>query len=109
MPISFFSSSSVVYKGRNTQARKNLSNIRNLPEDHPYVMEEMEEIEVAHERDQLAGGAGLWGPIKTLFRSPQYLKRVGIAVSLFAMQNGTGINAINYVSPDCQRALTIGN
>jgi hypothetical protein len=58
----------------------------------------MEEIEVAHERDQLAGGAGLWGPIKTLFRSPEYLKRVGIAVSLFAMQNGTGINAINYVS-----------
>lgn len=72
-------------------------------------MEEMEEIEVAHERDQLAGGAGLWGPIRTLFRSPQYLKRVGIAVSLFAMQNGTGINAINYVSPGCQGALTMGN
>jgi len=58
----------------------------------------MEEIQVAHERDQLAGGAGLMGPIRTLFKSREYLKRVGIAVSLFAMQNGTGINAINYVS-----------
>jgi len=58
-------------------------------------MEEMEEIETANERDQLAGGAGFLGPIRTLYRSPAYLKRLAIAVSLFAMQNGTGINAIS--------------
>lgn len=89
---------SVASKNRREQALKNLAFIRNLPADHPYVREEMEEIEVSHERDQLAGGAGFMGPIRTLFRSRMYLKRVGIAVSLFAMQNGTGINAINYVS-----------
>jgi hypothetical protein len=70
-------------------------------------MEEMEEIETAHEADQLAGGAGFMGPIRTLFSSKRYLKRLAIAISLFAMQNGTGINAINYYSPTVFRSIGI--
>jgi hypothetical protein len=72
-------------------------------------MEEMEEIETANERDQLAGGAGFLGPIRTLYRSKAYLKRLAIAVSLFAMQNGTGINAISELefSFDSLQDLTV--
>jgi hypothetical protein len=67
----------------------------------------MAEIEMAHERDQAAGGAGFMGPLRTLFRSNAYLKRLAIAVSLFAMQNGTGINAINYYSPTVFKSIGV--
>jgi hypothetical protein len=43
-------------------------------------------------------GAGFTGPLKALFQSRAYLRRLALAIMLFACQNGTGINAINYVS-----------
>lgn len=44
-------------------------------------------------------GAGFTGPLKALFQSKAYLRRLALAIMLFACQNGTGINAINYYSP----------
>jgi hypothetical protein len=76
-------------------AVKNLSVIRNLPVHHPYVVDELAEIERVLERDRAGAGSGLWGPIKTIFRSRAYMKRLAIAISLFAWQNGTGIDAIS--------------
>lgn len=80
-------------------AVKNLSTIRGLESEHPYLLSEIADIHNALERDRAMCGAGFLGPLKALFQSRAYLRRLGIAVMLFACQNGTGINAINYYSP----------
>ena len=89
----------VASKDRNALAVKNLSTIRGLDSEHPYVISELADIHNTLERDRAMCGAGFTGPIKALFQSKAYLKRLLIAVMLFAGQNGTGINAINYYSP----------
>lgn len=88
----------LVSRDRNAEALENLSYLRHLPTDHPYLAEEYNATEatIAHERG--LAGAGFWGPIKTVFRSNLLIKRLLIGSSLFAWQNGTGINAINYYS-----------
>ncbi|KAG6810985.1 hypothetical protein H0H92_009524 [Tricholoma furcatifolium] len=98
----------LVSRDRNTQALKNLSYLRNLPEDHQYVVEEYEAIEatVTHERSLV--GAGFFGPLLTVFSSKQMIYRLLIGSSLFAWQNGTGINAINYYSPTIFKSIGIG-
>lgn len=78
------------------KALKNLAWLRNLPPDHPYVVEELAEIEAAIRSDEANAGPGISGPMKTLFTSKKYMYRLFLCVMLFAMQNGTGINAINY-------------
>jgi MFS family permease len=86
-------------RDRNEAALKNLAYLRGLPADHQYVQDEFEDIQVALESDRAKAGAGFMGPIKALFSEGLYVKRLLIAVALFACQNGTGINAINYYSP----------
>lgn len=94
-------------KGRQEAAIANLTYLRSLDRDHGYIIEEMNDIETALERDQAAGGAGIMGPLRTLFTNGNLVKRLLIAMSLFAMQNGTGINAINYYSPTVFKSLGI--
>jgi hypothetical protein len=94
---------SVASKDRNAVALKNLSTIRGLDSEHPYVVNEIADIHNALERDRAMCGAGFAGPLKALFQSKAYLRRLGIAIMLFACQNGTGINAINYYSPVSSR------
>ena len=84
-------------KGRRDQALANLCWIRNLDKDHPYLAEEFAEIEAAIDRDQRAVGLGFWAPFRHIVRNPALLRRLLIATTLFLFQNGTGINAINYV------------
>jgi hypothetical protein len=64
--------------------------------EHPYIQEEFSDICASLERDRERAGAGFWAPFKGVFLHKSLVKRVGIAVSLFAWQNGTAINAINY-------------
>lgn len=87
-------------RGHTERALANLCWLRNLPSSHTYVEDEMFEIEEAIRRDVQVTGPGIMGPMKTLFRSRSYLYRLLLGIMLFAMQNGTGINAIN-VSYDC--------
>ncbi|KAG6910709.1 hypothetical protein DXG01_008239 [Tephrocybe rancida] len=97
----------LVSRDRNTQALKNLAYLRNLPEDHAYVAEEYESIEatIAHERGLV--GAGFFGPLRTVFENRMLIKRLLIGSSLFAWQNATGINAINYYSPTIFKSIGI--
>ncbi|CAK5268061.1 unnamed protein product [Mycena citricolor] len=94
-------------RDRNSQALRNLATLRNLPEDAPYVVEELAEIEagIAHERS--LAGAGFFGPLLTVFRSKALMYRLFIGCIMFAWQNGTGINAINYYSPTIFKSIGI--
>ncbi|KNZ73258.1 putative quinate permease [Termitomyces sp. J132] len=97
----------LVSRDHNSQALKNLSYLRNLPDDHPYVVEEYESIErtIAHERGFV--GAGFFGPLRNVLTNEMLIKRLFIGSSLFAWQNATGINAINYYSPTIFESIGI--
>jgi len=57
--------------GRNEQAGINMSKLRNLPQDHPYVRAELIDIHDQLEREREATlGAGFLGPLKELFLLP---------------------------------------
>jgi len=77
---------------------KNLAYLRHLPEDAPYVVEEYAEIEAAIDHEKTLLGNAFWGPIRSVFSNRQLSWRLFLGVSLFAWQNATGINAINYYS-----------
>lgn len=98
-------------RDRYHSAQMNLAKIRNLPSSAPYIEEEFEEIVRAIEDERrLAAerGSGTFlSPIKEVVASRNLQYRLFLAMSLFAWQNATGINAINYYSPTVFKSLGI--
>lgn len=97
----------LVTRDRNELALKNLAYLRHLPADAPYVVQEMHEIETAVAHERSLAGAGFFGPMKTVFADGRLMYRLLLGSSLFAWQNATGINAINYYSPTIFKSLGI--
>ncbi|EIE75315.1 hypothetical protein G6F46_003111 [Rhizopus delemar] len=81
--------------GRTEQVLKNLCKLRDLPEDHPDIVEELREIEAAAEADREAT-SGKW----TEMFERENLHRLFIGIMLQIFQQWTGSNAINYYAPD---------
>jgi len=94
-------------KGNREKAIKNLCYIRNLPEDHIYIKEEVYAIDENIERQMAAGGLGFWQPFKLLAANRQIQWRFFLGGSLFFWQNTSGINAINYYSPTIFKSIGI--
>lgn len=97
----------LVVRGKIDKARKNLAYIRNLPEDHPYSLHEMENICESIETNFKQTGRGFFAPLKALFTTKKLLYRLLLSTSLFMMQNGFGINAITYYSPTIFKSLGV--
>ncbi|KAJ7632555.1 quinate permease [Roridomyces roridus] len=94
-------------QGRIEDADKNLSIIRNLPADHPYIVEEnaMTDRQLALEAEKTHGGS-----IIARLREiglPGIRNRFFMCFMLFLIQNATGINAINYYSPTVFKSIGI--
>ncbi|KAI9486579.1 MAG: general substrate transporter [Benjaminiella poitrasii] len=87
-------------KGRDEDIKKNLIKLRGLPEDHPEIIEELEEINAAAELDR-ASKSGKW----TEIFEKSNLHRVFIGVMLQIFQQWTGTNAINYYAPEIFRSI----
>lgn len=94
-------------KGKFDKARKNLAYLRNLPEDHPYSVHEIELMSKSIEENFAETGRGLLGPLKALFLTKKLAYRLLLSVSLFMMQNGFGINAVTYYSPTIFKSLGV--
>lgn len=63
--------------GRDEDAARNMSKLRRLPEDHPYVRAELIDIHDQIEREREATlGAGFLGPLKELFMLPSNRYRI---------------------------------
>lgn len=92
--------------GQNDRALKDLCWIRNLPGDHPYILEEVEAINAQVEWTRIHVGAGFWKPFSAL-RQRQNQWRFFLGGMLFFWQNGSGINAINYYSPTVFKSLGV--
>lgn len=88
----------LIMRGKREKAVKSLTYLRKLPEDHEYVVHEINEITLQVEHDITAVGAGFMAPIKAVFGQWHISRRLLLTSTLFMWQNGTGINAVN-VSP----------
>lgn len=97
----------LIAKGNIDKARANLASLRNLDEDHPYSIHEMENICKSIEDNFKQTGRGFFAPLKALFFSKKMLYRLLLSTSLFMMQNGFGINAITYYSPTIFKSLGV--
>jgi hypothetical protein len=63
--------------GRKEQAAINMSKLRQLPADHPYVRAELIDIDDQLEREKEATlGSGFFGPLKELFLIPSNRYRI---------------------------------
>lgn len=97
----------LISKNKLDQAKGNLSYLRNLPEDHPYSLYEFNNIKKDVDEKYSKIGYGFWAPFKRIITSKSLLYRLFLSTSLFAMQNGFGINAITYYSPTIFKSFGI--
>lgn len=77
--------------GRDEDAAINMSKLRKLPQDHPYVQAELIDIHDQLEREREATlGSGLLGPLKELFLLPsnRYCILLGLGCQLFGQWSG---------------------
>ncbi len=95
-------------KDRWEEARAVLVRIRNLPEDHPYLQEEFQEIAHQLEHEKLMmGNASFWSLQKEMWLVPSNRKRALLSFLLMVCQQLTGTNAINTYAPTIFKNLGI--
>lgn len=85
-----------------------LSQIRNLPDSHPYLEEEFQEIvdQLEHER-RLIGDATFWNLQREMWTISGNRRRALISIVLMICQQMTGTNAINTYAPTIFKNLGI--
>ncbi|CAH6723549.1 low-affinity glucose transporter Hxt3p [[Candida] jaroonii] len=96
-------------KGRNEEGIKSLTYYRGLPEDSPYILQEIAHMNseiVEHKKNV---GSEFWGPFKILFGNSNLRFRLFLTTLLFVMQNTTGINAIVYYSVSILKTIGISS
>ncbi|GAA6013345.1 hypothetical protein JCM10207_000862 [Rhodosporidiobolus poonsookiae] len=98
----------LISRSRRDEAIRNLIFLRKLDADAPYLVQEINDIDLQVENDRTAVGTGFWAPFRHVFTNWHLARRLLITTSLFMWQNGTGINAINYYAPTFFRSLGVG-
>ncbi|KAH8600836.1 putative quinate permease [Bisporella sp. PMI_857] len=74
--------------------------VTNLPADHPYVRNELEEMAEQLEMERrLIGGATFWDLQREMWTIKGNRNRALISIGIMICQQMTGTNAINYYSP----------
>lgn len=86
-------------RGRRDEAIESLGWVRQLPQDHIYMVEEIGAIDRALEEQRTTMGLGFWKPFMLVWTNKKIMYRLFVGSMLFLWQNGSGINAINYYSP----------
>jgi MFS family permease len=87
--------------GRRDEAIENLEYLRMLHAGEKYIVEEIHAMDTAYEEQVKTISHGFFAPFTALFSQKQLVKRMLLGVSLFAWQNGSGINAINILLSNC--------
>ncbi|RSM08427.1 hypothetical protein CEP52_004703 [Fusarium oligoseptatum] len=82
-----------------TQALAVLAKLRGLPEDHPYVRDEMENISLQLEEERsLAANSSGFTLVKEAFTVKPYRRRTFLCITLMMWSNLTGTNSLTYYS-----------
>ena len=92
------------HKGREACMRV-LQKLRNIPSDHPYLLEEAHGIfqQMEHEM-ALSEGKSLKSSLREMTK-PGNRQRLGIGALMFIFMQMAGSNAINYYSPAIFRSI----
>ncbi|ORY61590.1 MFS quinate transporter QutD [Pseudomassariella vexata] len=86
-------------QGRVEEARKVLSYVYHLPEDHPYVQMEIGEMQAHIDREAQMFGRSFWKSTWKEAAKAGIRNRIILAVCLKVLMSFTGVQAINYYSP----------
>lgn len=83
-----------------------LSKLRNLPIDHPYVRDEMDNILLQFEEERsLTSESSIFSLLKEAVTVKSYRRRSFLCVMLMAWSNLTGTNAMTYYSPEIFKSV----
>ncbi|KAH8592673.1 putative MFS quinate transporter [Bisporella sp. PMI_857] len=90
------------------KAKDTLRLLRGLPDGHPYLEEEFQEIfsQLGREREVL-GDSSFWALVKEMWTIPRNRKTALISIALMVCQQMTGTNAINNYAPQMFKNLGI--
>lgn len=81
----------LVSKNKTARAQSTLAWVRNLPPDHPYILTELSDIQVALNHElEASGGRRDFGQIIRECAAPGVRNRILISVALMLLQNLTG-------------------
>ncbi|CAN8098325.1 unnamed protein product [Discula destructiva] len=109
--LSFFQYESprfLIKVGKDDQASHNMSRIRNLSPDHPFVAQEIAAITAQHHEEMEATqGASWYGVIKEMFLIPSNLYRLYIAFFAQIMSQWSGAGSITLYAPDLFKLLGV--
>lgn len=101
--LSFFARESprwLIKVGRHEQALDNLSLLRQLPSDHPYVVSEVLDINMQLEREREATMGTTWlGPVRELFSSKANLYRIQLSIMTQLLSQWSGANSVTIYAP----------
>lgn len=96
----------LVEKGRVTDAKRALCQVRALPEDDPALQEELEEIVADFEgKEKLSLGM----QVKAACASKRMFYQSSMGVVLMFFQQWTGTNSINYYSPQIFQSVGLSS
>ncbi|THY69973.1 general substrate transporter [Aureobasidium pullulans] len=87
------------------KAEKVISTLRNLPADHPYVRNEMNEIRIQVE-ERSTNKMSKKQQVQKLFQKG-VRSRMGIGLALMFLQSFTGVNIITYYAPRIFESLGV--
>jgi hypothetical protein len=86
--------------GRHEQALKNLTQLRQLPADHPYILSEVYDINDQLNREREATMGTTWlGPVRELFSSKANLYRIQLSIFSQLLGQWSGANSITIYAP----------
>ncbi|KAE8315833.1 general substrate transporter [Aspergillus transmontanensis] len=84
---------------RPERAPRVLATLRGLPEDHPYVLEELNNLRLQLEEESQHSESSMWSLLKESFSKKSYRRRSILCITLMMWSNMTGTNAMTYYSP----------
>ncbi|KAM0713454.1 hypothetical protein Q7P37_010416 [Cladosporium fusiforme] len=90
----------LINHGKSEQGLKNLTKLRKLPADHPYVQTEYQEVQAQFRQEQEAhSGHSYWVILQDVFTNKSNFQRFFLAVMLFLFHKFTGTDSLNYYAP----------
>ncbi|KAH7171365.1 hypothetical protein EDB81DRAFT_710112 [Dactylonectria macrodidyma] len=87
-----------------------LSDVRHLPQEHPYIQQELLEMRTQLDQERaIMQGTGFWSLQKECWTIPGNRKRALLTVGLISCQQWTGTGAINYYAPTIFKSLGLSS